>query len=61
MTGALHKFVCIKIKNKKKFKMGVQDSLGNLEGGAGFLREFGRGVQDSLGNLEWGCRISYDS
>ena len=34
----------------REFRMGVQDSLGNLEWGAGFSREF-----------RMGCRIPYDS
>ena len=33
----------------------MQDSLGSLEGGAGFPGEFGLGVEYSLGNLE--CMI----
>ena len=35
----------------------IQDSLGSLEGGAGFPREFEMAVQDSQGNFKWGCRI----
>ena len=58
-------------KSLEQLKWGVHDSLGSLEWGAGFPREFRMGVQDSLGNLEWGagfprefrmgCRIPYDS
>ena len=32
----------------------MQDSLGSLEEGAGFPREFEMAVQ---GNFKWGCRI----